>query len=175
MHSKVYEEFERICAERKIGGSVLEVGAIPSDSSLLCMKALANAKEKIGVNLDGPCEFRDFKIVKGNANSLECFEDNRFDAVVCNATLEHDKYFWKTIVDRAGHTTRRTVRHWRAGLRPDPGRGRGIGPAKNPADTPAPVTPLLQSNVCLNTHPSNPQSSGRLLSLQSASDARSVF
>jgi len=61
------------------------------------MKSLANATEKIGLNLDGPHEFKDFKILKGNANFMECFENNRFDAVLCNATLEHDKYFWKTI------------------------------------------------------------------------------
>ena len=97
MHRRVYQEFEQVCSERKAGGSVLEVGAIPSTMSLLCMKALANATEKIGINLNGPHEFRDFKILQGNANSMECFEDNRFDVVLCNAMLEHDKYFWRTI------------------------------------------------------------------------------
>jgi ubiquinone/menaquinone biosynthesis C-methylase UbiE len=61
------------------------------------MKSLVKAKEKIGINLDGPYEFRDFKIVKGNGNSMECFEDDRFDLVLSNATIEHDKFFWKTI------------------------------------------------------------------------------
>lgn len=97
MHPRVYQEFERICSGRSIGGSILEVGAIPSSMSLLCMKSLGNAAEKIGINLDGPYEFRDFKILKGNANSMRCFEDNKFDVVLCNAMLEHDKYFWKTI------------------------------------------------------------------------------
>ncbi|MGH7801345.1 MAG: methyltransferase domain-containing protein [Thermodesulfobacteriota bacterium] len=97
MHRRVYQEFEQICSERKASGSVLEVGAVPSNMSLLCMKALVNATEKIGINLNGPHEFRDFKILKGNANSMECFEDNSFNVVLCNAVLEHDKYFWKTI------------------------------------------------------------------------------
>lgn len=97
MHRRVYQEFEKICSERRVSGSVLEVGAVPSNMSLLCMKALANAAEKIGINLDGPHEFRDFKILKGNANSMVCFKDNTFDIVLCNAVLEHDKYFWKTI------------------------------------------------------------------------------
>ena len=57
------------------------------------MKALANATDKIGINLDGPHEFRDFKILKGNANSMGCFDDNSFDVVLCNAMLEHDEYF----------------------------------------------------------------------------------
>lgn len=97
MHPRVYQEFERICSETRVSGSVLEIGAVPSENSLLCMKSLGNAIEKIGVNLDGPHEFRDFRILKGNANSIECFEDNKFDVVLCNAMLEHDKYFWKTI------------------------------------------------------------------------------
>src|SRR5262249_2253713 len=52
-----------------------------------------------GINLDGPYEFSDFKILKGNANSMDCFEDEKFDVVLCNATLEHDKFFWKTVAE----------------------------------------------------------------------------
>src|SRR5882757_9510429 len=97
MHPLMYQEYERICTERPIRGSVLEVGAVPSDLSLLGMKSLQHASSKIGIDLDGPHEYRDFKIVKGNANSMDCFQDNQFDAVLCNAVLEHDKYFWKTL------------------------------------------------------------------------------
>ncbi len=99
MHPRVYQEFEQICSKRRVSGSVLEVGAIPSKMSLLCMKSLEKCYEKIGINLNGPYKFRDFKIMKGNANSMTCFENNRFDVVLCNALLEHDKYFWKTIAE----------------------------------------------------------------------------
>ena len=99
MHRRIYEEFERICSERIITGSVLEIGAIPSKKSLLCMKSLENATEKVGINLDGPHEFMDFNIHQGNANSMDLFEDGRFDVVLCNAMLEHDKYFWNTIAE----------------------------------------------------------------------------
>jgi len=97
VHPKIFMEFERICAERNPSGKVLEIGAIPHDMSLLCMNSLKNATEKVGLNLDGPYNFRDFSIVKGNANAMNCFEDDSFDVVLCNAMLEHDKYFWKTI------------------------------------------------------------------------------
>lgn len=97
MHRRIYEEFERICSEMNITGSVLEIGAVPSNKSLLCMKSMAKATEKVGINLDGPHEFMDFRILQGNANSMALFEDERFDVVLCNAVLEHDKYFWKTI------------------------------------------------------------------------------
>ncbi len=96
MHPRVYKEFERICSERKAGGIVLEIGAVPSDESLLNMESLQNATEKIGINLEGPTAYKDFYIMRGNANSMN-FEDNKFDTVLCNAMLEHDKFFWKTI------------------------------------------------------------------------------
>lgn len=97
MHKLIYQEFERICSRFEIKGSVLEVGAIPTDKSLLCMKSIRDAKEKIGINLNEPSQYKDFKILQGNANDMSIFEDGKFDAVLCNATLEHDIFFWKTI------------------------------------------------------------------------------
>jgi len=99
MHPRVFQEYEKICSARNITGSVLEIGAIPSPLTLLCMKSLANATEKIGLNLNGPHEFQDLQILKGNANAMDCFEDEKFDVVLCNALVEHDKYFWKTIAE----------------------------------------------------------------------------
>ena len=99
MHPKVYNAFERICTERRVRGSVLEVGAVPNDTSLLTMKSLTKVREKIGINLDGPHRYHDFSIVQADANNMTCFEDVRFDAVLCNAVLEHDKFFWKTIAE----------------------------------------------------------------------------
>jgi SAM-dependent methyltransferase len=99
MHTKVYKEFERICSEQTITESVLEIGATPDDDTLLGMDALACAKEKIGLNLDGPYQCDNFRIIKGNSNDMSCFEDNRFDAILCNAVLEHDKYFWNSLAE----------------------------------------------------------------------------
>jgi SAM-dependent methyltransferase len=98
MHPRIYKEFERVCSERPIRGPVLEIGAIPSDESLLTMKSLEQATSKIGIDLNGPQEYKDFKILKGNSNAME-FPDNSFDAVLCCSTLEHDKYFWKTLAE----------------------------------------------------------------------------
>lgn len=97
MHPRVYSEYERICSEQQIVGSVLEIGAVPSEESLLCMNSLKNASTKIGINLDGPYTFKDISILKGNANSMEMIRSDSFDAVLCNATLEHDPFFWRTI------------------------------------------------------------------------------
>jgi SAM-dependent methyltransferase len=97
MHPAIYREFERICTARGAGGRVLEIGAVPGESSLLCMKSLSGATEKVGINLDGPHRYQDFTILKGNANTMDCFEDGQFNTVLCNGVLEHDKFFWKTL------------------------------------------------------------------------------
>jgi SAM-dependent methyltransferase len=63
----------------------------------LCLPALAGAKSKIGINLDGPGSYADFKILRADANALTCFADESFDTVLCNSILEHDKHFWKSV------------------------------------------------------------------------------
>jgi SAM-dependent methyltransferase len=97
MHRRVYQQFEKICTDRNVGGRVLEIGATPDDSSLLCMESLVNATQKIGINLGGPYRYRDFEILQGNANDMACFADESFDLVLCNAVLEHDKFFYKSL------------------------------------------------------------------------------
>lgn len=99
MHPKVYREFEKICSQRCLRGAVLEVGAVPDETSLLNMKSLEGVKEKIGINLEGPFQYRDFSILQGNSNDMACFENDRFNVVLCNSVLEHDKFFWKTVAE----------------------------------------------------------------------------
>ncbi len=96
MHPKVFQAFANICNNRSVGESILEIGAVPAEDCLLNMRPLRNVTRKVGVNLDGPHEFNDFLIEQGNGNSLR-FADDTFDTVLCNATLEHDKFFWKTL------------------------------------------------------------------------------
>jgi ubiquinone/menaquinone biosynthesis C-methylase UbiE len=107
MIEDIFQEFERVLSDprRKIGKSVLEIGAVPTSHSLLNLKAVSKASEKIGINLDGgesyqlgkPTLPNDCQIIKANANNMTCFQDNRFDTVLCNSMFEHDKYFWKTV------------------------------------------------------------------------------
>ncbi len=97
MHPDQFKAFERICAERGAGGSVLEIGAVPSEDTLLCLRSLGAASRKVGINLDGPSTFRDLRILKADANDLGCFRDGEFDTVLCNAVLEHDPHFWKAV------------------------------------------------------------------------------
>lgn len=91
-----FKRIERIVAKARVK-RVLEVGALPNPGSLLTMPCLSSA-EKVGVNLI-PGEYEDFKIIEGNANDLHFFDDARFDCVLCNAVLEHDKYFWRSVAE----------------------------------------------------------------------------
>ena len=97
MHSEVYRQFDRICARRKAGGAVLEIGAVPTATTLLTLPSLRNAREKIGINIEKSSHYGDIEILQHDANAMENFPDDRFDTVLCNATLEHDKFFWKTL------------------------------------------------------------------------------
>lgn len=99
MHNAVFNAFDKICCTREISGSVLEIGATPDDFTLLNLPSLANVSERIGVNKLYECQFKDFAILKLDANDLTFFADQRFDAVLCNAVLEHDRFFWKTLAE----------------------------------------------------------------------------
>jgi len=100
MHPKIYVKYEKILSKRDIkNNSILEIGAVPNNRTLLSMNLFDDAKEKIGINLDGPYQHKDFTILEGNANDMCIFQDGRFDIVLCNAVLEHDKFFWKTLAE----------------------------------------------------------------------------
>lgn len=99
MHPAVFNVFDEICRARKICGTVLEIGATPDDSTLLNLPSLAGDKEKIGINKSGKSRFKDFEILEIDANDMSCFPNQHFDAVLCNAVLEHDRFFWKTLAE----------------------------------------------------------------------------
>lgn len=97
MNVRIYRKYEEIFSRLKVTGRVLEIGALPSKRSLLASRSLASASERVGLNLDEPSAFEDFEILKGNANNMHMFRDGSFDCVVCNAVLEHDRHFWKSL------------------------------------------------------------------------------
>ena len=97
MHPLVFETFDRLCRERGAGGDVLEIGATPDTSTLLCLPALAGARSRIGVNVAGAAAFDGFRIAGANANDLAGFADASFDTVLSNSVLEHDPRFWLTL------------------------------------------------------------------------------
>jgi SAM-dependent methyltransferase len=97
MSPEVYNAFESIFSKFPVTGPVLEVGAYGGPESLLSLRSLEKAHPKIGINLDEEITQVDQEIIFGNGNDMHMFETGYFSAVVCNSTLEHDPYFWKTI------------------------------------------------------------------------------
>ena len=66
-------------------------------NSLLRFPELAGA-ERYCLNLVDMASDGEITAVTGNANDMRgVFEDDRFDLVLCSATLEHDKRFWLTV------------------------------------------------------------------------------
>ena len=99
MHPAVFQTFEEILRSYAVHGDVLEIGATPDDSTLLNLPALAAARKKIGINKVGASRHNDFSILEADANAMTCFPEQSFDAVLCNAVLEHDPFFWKTLAE----------------------------------------------------------------------------
>jgi hypothetical protein len=99
MHPAVYQVFEEICTVAAIRGRVLEVGAVPGPESLLRMPCLRHVEARVGLNLEGGGQYDGYEIRTGNANAMTGFADGEFSAVLCNATLEHDRCFWKSIAE----------------------------------------------------------------------------
>src|SRR5271167_3506825 len=92
MHPTIFATFRQILSGLSIQGRVLEVGAVPSTSSLLALDVL-DKSERIGINLGGNTEFGGFKIIEGNGNDMHMFPDGHFDCALSNATIEHDPFF----------------------------------------------------------------------------------
>lgn len=97
MHPLIYQRFREIVAQRASAWRVLEIGAVPNHSSLLAMPELSGC-ERIGVSLIAG-QFRGFRILEMNANDMRGLDADNFDAVLSNATLEHDPRFWLTCAE----------------------------------------------------------------------------
>ena len=99
MHPRIFAEFDAICRDRKAGGDVLEIGAMPAPDTLLALPSLSGARSKLGVNLSPAATFGGFAIVRANANDLREIAGQSFDTVLSNSVLEHDPLFWRTIAE----------------------------------------------------------------------------
>jgi SAM-dependent methyltransferase len=99
MHSDVWHRFEELGRRHGVSGAVLEVGAVPSPDTLLELPCLRACTERVGINLDGPHAYAGYRIERGTAHDLGRWADGRFQAVVSNATLEHDPEFWRSLAE----------------------------------------------------------------------------
>lgn len=97
MHAKVQEKFHAIVRGSHVRvRRALEVGGVAGPDSLLLFPELEGA-ERFSLNLVGMPSTDGITAVVGNANDMTAFEDETFDLVMSNATLEHDRYFWLSV------------------------------------------------------------------------------
>jgi SAM-dependent methyltransferase len=76
----------------------LEVGGVLGTKSLLRAPELEGA-DRYCLNLVELRPAADIKTVVGNANDMAMFDDDSFELVMTNATLEHDRYFWRSLAE----------------------------------------------------------------------------
>ena len=76
----------------------LEVGGVLGANSLLRAPPLEGA-ERYALNLVEMESRAGVTAVTGNANDMHMFDDASFDLVMSNATLEHDRHFWKSLAE----------------------------------------------------------------------------
>jgi SAM-dependent methyltransferase len=98
MHPVVRDTFSEILAAAKQpSGAVLEVGATPSET-LLNLPALSSRESRIGIDLANEDRRDGYEILRCDAHTLP-FGDGSFAVVLCNAMLEHDPFFWRTLAE----------------------------------------------------------------------------
>jgi SAM-dependent methyltransferase len=76
----------------------LEVGGLMGPKSLLRCPSLQGV-ERYCLNLRPLDSLRGITAVEGNANDMSMFDDESFELVLSNATLEHDKHFWLSVAE----------------------------------------------------------------------------
>jgi SAM-dependent methyltransferase len=76
----------------------LEVGGVMGPKSLLRAPELKGV-ERYCLNLVELRSRPGITAVAGNANDMHGFEDETFDLVMSNATLEHDRHFWLSLAE----------------------------------------------------------------------------
>lgn len=78
------------------GNKVLEIGIGPKLENRILNMTMFNNFNKYTIDIVNRQKCKDHKMIIGNVNKLP-FQTKSMDITVCNATLEHDKYFWLTI------------------------------------------------------------------------------
>jgi SAM-dependent methyltransferase len=98
VHPKIMRRYHTIIRRTGIRPErALEVGGLMGEDSLLRFPELEQA-DRYCLNLRELPSEDGITAVKGNANNMrDVFRSNWFDLVLCCATLEHDKRFWRSV------------------------------------------------------------------------------
>jgi SAM-dependent methyltransferase len=99
VHPEVQQTIHAIIRDSRLRPRrALEVGGVMGPNSLLRCSELEGA-ERYCLNLVAMRSRAGIKAVAGNANDMRVFEDETFELIMSNATLEHDKHFWLSLAE----------------------------------------------------------------------------
>jgi SAM-dependent methyltransferase len=99
VHPQVQQTFHAIVRNSGLDPQrALEVGGVMGPNSLLRIPEL-EAADRYCLNLVSMASRDGITAVAGNANDMSAFEDETFDLIMSNATLEHDKHFWLSLTE----------------------------------------------------------------------------
>lgn len=96
MHPEVAARIRALCTGERYD-SVLEIGATEA-ATLLTEPPFEAVPRRIGVDLE-PWSHPGLELYAANAHDLSMLERNGIDCVLCNAVLEHDPQFWRTLAE----------------------------------------------------------------------------
>lgn len=101
MHPAIYSRFGQLFRQYiPPGREILEIGATENipETLLTLFRGISESYHCVGINIQvGSTDNLPYSLIQCNGNNMDIFDDESFDAVACNAVLEHDKFFWKTL------------------------------------------------------------------------------
>jgi SAM-dependent methyltransferase len=141
MHHTIYSEFRAIISQLNTTGEILEIGAVPQENTLLNIDLLRDRK-RVGVNIAPASSYNGFDILQASATDLSIFETGRFECVLSNATIEHEKHFWKICAE-----IRRVLRPGGVAIVGAPGYSQESDTERLALSKPAGADPLAEWDV----------------------------
>jgi SAM-dependent methyltransferase len=98
MAPELHAHYQRLAEKYKMEGPFLEIGAARGSQSILTGNYFKERPDRIAVNLRDDDREDGIIFYKCNSNDMRgIFPDNRFQTVLSNAVLEHDRYFWRSV------------------------------------------------------------------------------
>jgi len=103
MHPRVNSTYQKLAEKYEMKGPFLEVGAGHAENAILAGDYFQSKPDRFATNLaemelvDEP-DTDKIRFIRCNANDMrDAFADGQFGTVLCNAMIEHDKYFWRSL------------------------------------------------------------------------------
>jgi SAM-dependent methyltransferase len=104
MHPRVHQTYQKLAEKYEMNGPFLEIGAGSNAAAILSGSYFQGKPGRFATNLSD-MDFTDetddttkIQFIRCNSQNMRgVFADGQFATVLCNAVIEHDKYFWRSL------------------------------------------------------------------------------